>query len=355
MNKQPVFTVIIPTYNRVHFLKRTIDSILAQTFCDFELIIVDDGSTDHTKDLIDTYEDDRIIYFYKENGGQNSALNVGIKNAKGEYIAFCDSDDTWMPQKLEKYMQKYEEDPEIKVVYSRSATLKNKQNGEQEIVTFGGTCEGWCYRKVIEQDGLTTPSFLSCKRECFDTIGLLPDDIVILAQDDDMCLRLCKHFKVGFVDEILGIYYTDANDRLMSKEKDMADDYVRLVDRWRNEILGVGGVDLLIKKYYRAICMYLRINEFESAREVYRHYVCQLENISLEEIRDKLVHELHTDREILIYGTGDWGKKVFGMLKMMGFSKFLFVLTKRQSDRDTLFGVPIMEIGGGGGGKCICG
>ena len=63
MDRQPVFTVIIPTYNREHFLKRTVDSILSQTFKDFELIIVDDGSTDHTKDLIDTYEDDRIVYF----------------------------------------------------------------------------------------------------------------------------------------------------------------------------------------------------------------------------------------------------------------------------------------------------
>ena len=104
MNEQPVFTVIIPTYNRENFLKRTIDSILSQTFKDFELIIVDDGSTDHTKALIDRYEDDRIVYFYKENGGQNSATNLGIQNAKGEYIAFCDSDDTWMPEKLEKCM-----------------------------------------------------------------------------------------------------------------------------------------------------------------------------------------------------------------------------------------------------------
>ncbi len=77
MNKCPIFTIIIPTYNREQFLKRTIDSILMQTFKDFELLIIDDGSTDHTKDLIDTYGDNRIIYHYKENGGQNSVVNVG--------------------------------------------------------------------------------------------------------------------------------------------------------------------------------------------------------------------------------------------------------------------------------------
>ena len=124
MDRQPVFTVIIPTYNREHFLKRTVDSILSQTFKDFELIIVDDGSTDHTKDLIDTYEDDRIVYFYKENGGQNSAVNVGLQKARGEYIAFCDSDDTWMPEKLEKCMEKYQEDKEVKVVYTWTGIIK---------------------------------------------------------------------------------------------------------------------------------------------------------------------------------------------------------------------------------------
>lgn len=344
MSLQPVFTVIIPTYNREHFLKRTIDSILSQTFSDFELVIVDDGSTDCTKDLIDTYEDNRIVYFYKENGGQNSALNMGLRNAKGEYIAFCDSDDTWMPGKLEKFMQKYQEDNEIKVVYSRAGMIK-KENGEQKIVACGGSIEGWCYKEVIEQWGLTSPSFLSCKRECFDTIGPLPENIVLLGQDDDMCIRLCKYFKVGFIDEILGIYHTDANDRLMSRRKDMSDDYVRAVNRWRDEVLEVGGVKLLAKKYYAAVCYYLEIDEIESARETYEHYVCPLENSSLEEIKDRILHELHIEGKIIIYGTGDWGKKIFRMLKMVGFSRFLFALTKTQ-DNDTLYGVPILELGG---------
>lgn len=142
MNKRPTFTVIVPTYNREYFLARTIDSILLQTFKDFELIIVDDGSTDHTKELIDSYKDLRIVYFYKENGGQNSAVNVGLQKARGEYIAFCDSDDTWMPEKLEKCMQKYQEDEEIKVVYNLTGIIKTENGVEKIVAAREDSCEG---------------------------------------------------------------------------------------------------------------------------------------------------------------------------------------------------------------------
>ena len=125
MNNQPVFSVIIPTYNREKLLKRAIDSIISQTYKNFELIIVDDGSIDHTEELVENYKDDRIIYIYKENGGQNSALNKGIESAKGEYIGFCDSDDSWLSNKLEKHIAKYNSDEDIKVVYDLTGIIEN--------------------------------------------------------------------------------------------------------------------------------------------------------------------------------------------------------------------------------------
>jgi len=98
----PFFSIIIPTYNRTSFIKKTIDSVLVQSFNDFEIIIVDDGSTDNTKDIIDTINDKRINYFYKENGERGAARNYGIKKAKGKYITFLDSDDLLLSNHFEE-------------------------------------------------------------------------------------------------------------------------------------------------------------------------------------------------------------------------------------------------------------
>ena len=284
MDGRPIFTVIIPTYNREHFLKRTIDSILSQTFKNFELIIVDDGSTDCTKELIAGYKDARIVYFYKENGGQNSAVNMGLQRARGEYIAFCDSDDTWMPEKLEKCMKKYQEDKEVKVVYTLTGIIKTVEDVQKIEAIRNDSCEGWCYKEVIEQGYLTSPSFLTCKKECFDVIGLLPTD-VFLCQDDDLCFRLCKHFKVGLVREILGVYNFDASGRIMSQKKRCADDYVKFLDKWSNEIVEVCGNSLLVKRYLLASWYYMEIDEVDSAKDIYCH-ACELEGSSLEKVRN---------------------------------------------------------------------
>ena len=96
-----MFSIIIPTYNRAHILPRTIASVLAQTYTDWECIIVDDGSTDETKNLIELYADSRIRYVYQENAERSAARNNGIRHAHGEYICFLDSDDEYLPEHLE--------------------------------------------------------------------------------------------------------------------------------------------------------------------------------------------------------------------------------------------------------------
>lgn len=95
----PMISVIIPTFNYAEFISDAIDSVLAQTFKDFEIIVVDDGSTDNTKDILNKYSDN-IKYYYQDNKGPASARNLGIKNASGSYICFLDSDDIFMPNKL---------------------------------------------------------------------------------------------------------------------------------------------------------------------------------------------------------------------------------------------------------------
>lgn len=117
MGKEVKVSVVIPTYNSVRFVTEAIDSVLNQTFQDFEILVVDDGSKDETGEVLAEKYGDSIRYLYKENGGVSSARNYGIENAKGKYIAFLDADDVWMPEKLGKQIAVMEADEEIGLCY----------------------------------------------------------------------------------------------------------------------------------------------------------------------------------------------------------------------------------------------
>lgn len=130
----PKASVIIPTYNRSNLVREAVESVLRQTFTDFELIVVDDGSTDDTREVIGSIMDDRIRYFYKLNGGGGSARNRGLIESQGEYIAFLDHDDLWPENHLSIMLQKLEEKREYGMAYSR---YKNVYPDGREIERFG--------------------------------------------------------------------------------------------------------------------------------------------------------------------------------------------------------------------------
>lgn len=122
--EKPFFSVIIPTYNRKKRVLNAIESVLKQTFIDFELIVVDDGSTDGTKDVIAPIIDTRIKYLYQKNSGAPVARNAGIKAAQGDYISFLDSDDIFLPEKLEKVYQEIQKFPTESILISSHRRVK---------------------------------------------------------------------------------------------------------------------------------------------------------------------------------------------------------------------------------------
>ena len=107
--KTPCISVIIPTYNRAHFVREAIDSVLGQTYQDFEIIVVDDGSTDDTKTVLALYGN-RIRYLHQKHRGRSEARNTALKSAAGKFVAFLDSDDIWLPRKLEKQLPLFDSD-----------------------------------------------------------------------------------------------------------------------------------------------------------------------------------------------------------------------------------------------------
>ena len=263
MLSKPVFSVIIPTFNRRKLLKNAIDSVMAQSLASFELLVIDDGSKDDTYKLVSEYNDDRIIYAYKTNGGQNSANNIGLRLAKGEYIAFLDSDDIWMPEKLERTYAKFASDPEIGVVYNYTGIEK-----EGKIIQAReDTLEGWCYEEVLSRGYLTSPSFLACKRSCFNEIGEF-DENQRACQDDDLCFKLCKKYKVGLIREILGVYGMSADDQIVKDKRRSAKYYFVLIEKYKEEIISVCGMDMMRKKYNRAIRLFHEVGDSIAAQEV---------------------------------------------------------------------------------------
>ena len=112
-------SVAIPTYNRAHYICETIDSVLVQTYKDYEIIVVDDGSTDNTREILKRYGG-KIKYFYQANQGQASAWNYAVSQSSGEYIAFLDDDDLWFPEKLERQVEVLDKNPDLGFVCSES-------------------------------------------------------------------------------------------------------------------------------------------------------------------------------------------------------------------------------------------
>ena len=121
-DKQPTFTVVVPLYNTERYIAETLDSVLAQTFTDFEVVVVDDASTDHGPQIVHAYmaRDSRIAMVTQPNRGLAGARNSGIRAARGHYVAFLDADDVWLPEKLEQHLAHFEAEPEVGLSYAPS-------------------------------------------------------------------------------------------------------------------------------------------------------------------------------------------------------------------------------------------
>ena len=197
---QPVVSVIIPTYNREQYIQKALDSVLAQTYQRFEIIVIDDGSTDSTRTMISAYKEN-VHYLYQENQGISRARNTGIKNSHGDYIAFLDSDDYWLPEKTELQIALLQKHPEYGMAASRCASIR--LDGSFREKNRPGT-SGWVLENLFQANFIRTSAAI-IRRECFDRIGLFDEELKE-CEEYDLWLRIAAHYPVGFINRSLAVY-----------------------------------------------------------------------------------------------------------------------------------------------------
>lgn len=186
-------SVITPTYNRGEIIKETIQSVLNQTYHNFEYIIIDDGSTDNTKEIIQSFQDKRIKYINQQHvGTPASGRNNGIKNAKGEFIAFLDSDDIWFPQKLEIQLKEFQKNADILILATNGIIIpmrpyrKYLSIKKNLVVSFRDL--------IVNKKNPIINSTVLIKRTAIEAVGLIDEEPSIRALEDyDYWLRVLKY------------------------------------------------------------------------------------------------------------------------------------------------------------------
>jgi glycosyltransferase involved in cell wall biosynthesis len=204
-----IVSIVLPTYNRYRFVCRAIDSVLDQNYRAYELIVVDDGSTDATADRLASY-DDRVTVIKQSNKGVSAARNAGIRAATGEFIALLDSDDMWLPQKLERQIAFFRANPNAMVCQTEEIWIRNgvrvnpgKRHKKQSGMIFENTLP-LC---------LVSPSAVMLRKPLFDEVGMF-DESLPACEDYDLWLRICWKYPVHLIDTPLIIKYGGHADQL---------------------------------------------------------------------------------------------------------------------------------------------
>jgi glycosyltransferase involved in cell wall biosynthesis len=206
----PFFSVIIPLYNKENFIENTLKSVLNQTFVDFEIIIVNDGSTDSSAIKVLQFVDSRIRYYYTENGGVSTARNYGIELAKSNFITFLDADDYWYPSFLEQMFENINRFPE-QMVFSSATEIESSnkvfpskysipRTGEFEIVNYFGA-------SLIESVIWTSSAVFH--KNVFEKSGVF-DPKIKISEDTDLWIRIGLNFSILFTWKILARYVYDS-------------------------------------------------------------------------------------------------------------------------------------------------
>ena len=234
----PTVSVVIPLYEGEAYIAEAIESVRSQTFTNLELIVVDDGSTDQSAAIVQKYATDpRVRYItHEENRGIAAARNTGIKNARGEYIAFLDQDDLWHPSKIEKQLRVFDthNDPALGMVFTDRKIVqidrpKRRRKDSRVPKNFNTRSRGGVIAALLLCNLVPMITVLCRKRCVMDGVGLLDESIRSGADDFDFVLRLALKYKIFHLAEWLAVRRVH-EDNYTSVERLMPDD-LKIIDR----------------------------------------------------------------------------------------------------------------------------
>jgi glycosyltransferase involved in cell wall biosynthesis len=208
----PIVSVIIPAYNCAQFLSETLDSVLRQSFADYEIIIVDDGSKDNTLAVIEEYErSGNIRGVSQKNKGPAAARNVGIKIARGVYCAFVDADDLMMPERLSRQVQALEANKAPGLVYTDLMTFNEEGIVHRTKKEFIHPYAGWVLDRLLITNFITT-STVMVRKKCFESVGLFDEAKDMRGVEDyKMWLQISEKYPVEYIDAPLVRYRYHSN------------------------------------------------------------------------------------------------------------------------------------------------
>ncbi len=214
-DKAPKVTVVIPAYNAIGYIAETMETLLAQTYQDFEVVVVNDGSTDDTPQWVSklSQKEPKVRLISQANKGLPGARNTGIKESRGEYIAILDADDLWESTKLQKQVDSLDSNPEAGLCYTWTALADDQGKATGRVVA--SHAEGNVWEQLTEMNIVCCGSTPMIRRHCFETVGFFSEDLRF-SEDWDMWLRIAAQYSFVVVKEPLIRYRQHLNN--MSKK-----------------------------------------------------------------------------------------------------------------------------------------
>ncbi len=248
MDDPTKISVIIPTYNREVTLERAIKSVLAQTHRNFELIVIDDGSTDNTSLIIDRYSG-KIRYFSKLHAGVSSARNFGLEKSEGTWVAFLDSDDYWLSKKLERQLEYLTNHPGMMIVQTEEQWIRNgvPVNPMKKHKKYSG----WIFRYCLPLC-IVSPSAVLIHQKVFNDVGVF-DESFPVCEDYDLWLRIAIRYQIGLIPEKLIIKTGGHTDQLSREYWGMDRFRVRALEKVLGKDLTIGQRKLVLEEIVKKL------------------------------------------------------------------------------------------------------
>ena len=204
----PTFDIIIPSYNAARYLPATIESVITQTYKSWRILLVDDGSTDETGEILEPYRKslgEKLVYLRQPNGGMCQARNAAIRNSSAKFLAFLDADDTWLPCRLRESLNAFRRRPEIGLDYGYNSRVDADGEVIDVFTDKGKHGEGWIvshlYMRSLDVPCLT----VTVRRECIDEVGNF-DEGLQATEDRDLWLRIATRYQVALIPKVIAQY-----------------------------------------------------------------------------------------------------------------------------------------------------